>query len=145
MHSVRRDLQCTAFCRYVEAKMCLVFMSFRAPSAALKQKNFHYSPNMQPIITLFQVLFKFMTFDYRFKIMKCVLFLLQACIIFRVFLFLINFQRHMHSICVWNMIKQSKPLQTRYDIYICDRYCIRTHVYVLLFSVKKRVFELSRV
>ncbi len=30
-------------------------------------------------------------------------------------------------------------------IYIYDRYCIRTHVYVFLFSVKKRVFELSRL
>ncbi len=38
--------------------MCLGFMSFRAPSAALKQKNYHNSPNMLPIITLFQVLFK---------------------------------------------------------------------------------------
>ncbi len=37
----------------------------------------------------------------------------------------------MHSICVWNMMKQSKPLQKRYDrTYIYDRYCIRTHVYV---------------
>ncbi len=46
----------------------------------------------------------------------------------------------MHSICVWNMIKQNKPLQTRYDmiyIYIYDRYYIRTHVYMFLFSVKK--------
>ncbi len=43
----------------------------------------------------------------------------------------------MHSICVCNMIKQSKPLQTRYDrTYIYDRYCIRTHVYVFLFSIK---------
>ncbi len=42
-----------------EAKMCLGLMSFRAPSAALKQKNYHNSPYMQPIITLFQVLFKF--------------------------------------------------------------------------------------
>ncbi len=39
--------------------MCLGFMSFRAPSAALKQKNYHNSPYMQPIITLFQVQFKF--------------------------------------------------------------------------------------
>ncbi len=45
----------------------------------------------------------------------------------------------MHSICVWNMIKQSKPLQTRYDMtYIYESYYIRTHVYVFLFSVKKR-------
>ncbi len=52
----------------------------------------------------------------------------------------------MHSICVWNMIKQSKSLQTRYDTtHIYDIYYIRTHVYVLLLSVKKRVFELSRV
>ncbi len=56
-----------------EAEMCLGFMSFRARSAALKQKNFHNSPNMQPIVTLFQVLFKFIKkspFDYRFKIIK---------------------------------------------------------------------------
>ncbi len=39
--------------------MCLGFRSFRAPSAALKQKNYHNSPNMQPIVTLFQVLLKF--------------------------------------------------------------------------------------
>ncbi len=52
----------------------------------------------------------------------------------------------MHSICVWDMIKQSKLLQTRYDTtYIYDGYYIRTHVYVFIFSVKKRVFELSRV
>ncbi len=44
----------------------------------------------------------------------------------------------MHSICVWDMIKQSKPLQTRYDTtYMYDRYYIRTHVYVFLFNVKK--------
>ncbi len=34
-----------------EAKMCLGLMSFRAPSAAPKQKNYHNSPNMQPVIT----------------------------------------------------------------------------------------------
>ncbi len=51
-------------------------------------------------------------------------------------------QRHTHSICVWDMIKQSKPLQTRYDTtHIYNRYYKRTHVYVFLFSVKKRVFE----
>ncbi len=42
------------------------------------------------------------------------------------------------------MIIQSKSLQTRYDTaFIHDKYYIRTHVYVFLFSVKKRVFELS--
>ncbi len=34
-----------------EVKMCLGLMSFRALSAALKQKNSHNSPNMSPIIT----------------------------------------------------------------------------------------------
>ncbi len=34
-----------------EVKMFLGFMSFRAPSAALKQKNYHNTPNMLPIIT----------------------------------------------------------------------------------------------
>ncbi len=44
----------------------------------------------------------------------------------------------MHSICVWDMIKQSKPLQTRYDTtYIYDRYYIRTHVW------KKRVWIIA--
>ncbi len=52
----------------------------------------------------------------------------------------------MHSICVWNMIEQGKPLRTIYDTtHISDRYLIRTHVYVFLFSVKKCVLELSRV
>ncbi len=56
--------------------------------------------------------------------------------------FLINFQQHMHSICVWNMIKQSKPLQTRCNTrYIHDRYYIRTYVYVFLFSVKNACFN----
>ncbi len=34
-----------------EAKMWFGFMGFRAPSSALKQKNHHNSPNVQPIIT----------------------------------------------------------------------------------------------
>ncbi len=43
-----------------EAKMCIDFMSFRAPPETLKQKNSHNSSDMQPIITKFQVLFKLM-------------------------------------------------------------------------------------
>ncbi len=124
-----------------EVKMCLVFMSFRAPSSALKHKNYHNSPNMLPIITLFQVLFKFMKRNLLTIVSKELnLFCLgyRHASFFAFFLFLINFQLHMHSICVWNMIKQSKPLQTRYDTtYIYDRYYIRTHIYVFLFSVKK--------
>ncbi len=43
----------------------------------------------------------------------------------------------MHSICVWDMIKQSITLQTRYDAtHIYYRYYVRTHVYVFLFGVK---------
>ncbi len=38
-------------------------------------------------------------------------------------LFLKKIQRHMHSICVWDMIKQSKPLQTRYD---------KTYIYIYI-------------
>ncbi len=38
--------------------MYLGFMSIRAPPAALKQKNYHNFPNMQPIISYFQGLFK---------------------------------------------------------------------------------------
>ncbi len=39
---------------------------------------------------------------------------------------------------MWNMIKQSKTLQKGYDTtYMCDRFYIRTHTYVFLFSVKK--------
>ncbi len=56
--------------------MCSGLMSFRAPSAAVKQKNYHNTPSMSPIIPLFQVLLNFdeMTpFDYRFKIIKRVL------------------------------------------------------------------------
>ncbi len=52
----------------------------------------------------------------------------------------------MHYNFVWNMIKQSESLPTRYDTTgIYNRYYRRTRVYVFLFSVKKRVFELSRV
>ncbi len=40
-----------------EAKMCFGFMSFRARAAAVNKKNYHNSPNMQPIITEFQMLF----------------------------------------------------------------------------------------
>ncbi len=50
--------------------MCLVFMSYRAPPAALKQKNCHNTPNMQLIITYFQVLFKFVKRHILVKFLK---------------------------------------------------------------------------
>ncbi len=37
--------------------MCLGFMSYRAPSAALKQINYNNSPNTRSIINYFQCLF----------------------------------------------------------------------------------------
>ncbi len=129
--------------------MCLGFMSFRALPTALKQKNKHNSTNIQPIITLFQSRIKFVK-RHIFKNFfqnnwKCFVFVIDM-LHFTCFLFFINFQRHMHSICVWNLIKQSKYFQTRHETaYIYDGYYIRTYVYLVLFSVKKCVFELSRV
>ncbi len=63
LHAQNDKENCVDFYNSVfpgEAKMRLGLMSFRAPSAALKQKNYHNSPDMQPIITQLQVLFKFM-------------------------------------------------------------------------------------
>ncbi len=112
--------------------MCLHLISFRAPSATLKQKNYHNSANMQPIIPYFQVLFKFIKRHLLTLVSKS-LNMFYLC-----FLFFINFQRHMLSICVWNMTKHSNPLQTRYDsTYIYDRYYIRTHIYMCSFLVCK--------
>ncbi len=40
------------------------------------------------------------------------------------------------------MIKQSKPLQTKYKrTHIYDKYYVRIHVYVFLLSVKKTRFN----
>ncbi len=44
----------------------------------------------------------------------------------------------MHSICVWNMIKQSKLY---YTTAIHDRYYIRTHVYEFIFKCEKNTFS----
>ncbi len=40
--------------------MCLGCVHFRAPHAARKQKNNHNSPNMPPIISFFEAIFKLM-------------------------------------------------------------------------------------
>ncbi len=63
LHALNDKENCKDFYNSVypgEAKMCLGFMSFRAPPASLKQKNSHNPSDMQPVITKFQVLFKFM-------------------------------------------------------------------------------------
>ncbi len=52
-----------------------------------------------------------------------------------------NCQRFMQNI----MSKQTPSNKLWCDIYIYDRYYIRTHVYMFLFTLNKRVFELSRV
>ncbi len=83
--------------------MCIGFMSFGAPTAALKQKNQHISPNMKPIVAYLHGLFKFMKRHLLDIVPKQLnvfcLFLLFA------FLLLLSFQRYMHSIFVWNVIK----------------------------------------
>ncbi len=59
--------------------MCLVIMSFRAPSSALKQKNYHNSPIYATNYNLISGAIKVHEtshFDYRFKIIKRVLSLL---------------------------------------------------------------------
>ncbi len=50
-----------------KAKVCVGFMSFHASPAALKQKTYHNAPNMQPIITLFQVLHYVLRLYYFFS------------------------------------------------------------------------------
>ncbi len=98
-------------------KMCFGFMSFRAPSTAPKQENYHNSPNMKPIITQFQMRFKFMkrhlSTRHRFKIIKRVL-SLQAWFIFGSF------------------------------IYIRQKLCKKTCICVP-FKCEERVLEFSRV
>ncbi len=62
-HAVNDKENCKDFYHSVypgEAKMCLDFMSFRAPTTSQQQQNCHNTSDMQPIITQFQVLFKFM-------------------------------------------------------------------------------------
>ncbi len=116
----------------------LRFHEFSRTFRSTKTVNYHNSPNMQPITIFFQGLLKFIKFHLWLSFQNnWTCFVIGMLHVSR-FLFLINFQRHMHSIYVWNMIKRSKPLQTRYNTtHIYDRYYIRTHVYVFLFSVKK--------
>ncbi len=45
----------------------------------------------------------------------------------------------------YDKTKQTLSNKICYDIYIYNRYNIRTHVFVFLFSVKKTRIELSRV
>ncbi len=70
-----------------EAKMCLGFMSFRAPPVALKRKNWHNSTTMQAVKTYFQGRFKFK----KRHILVIFVFVL-GMLHFSGFLFLINFQ-----------------------------------------------------
>ncbi len=95
---------------------------------------------MQTFITYFQAQFKFMKRHISvISTTKLTRFgFVIGMLHFSCFLFLINFQRYMHCIYVWIMIKQSNSLQTRFDTaHMYDRLCIRTHAYVFLFSVKK--------
>ncbi len=103
---------------------------------------------MQPIITYFQGLFKcierhILAISSKLLNVFC-LFYSQASF-FPFFIFNKLPGTYAFHMCV-EYDKKSKSLQTRYDTtYIYDGYYIRTHVYLFLLSVKKRVFELSRV
>ncbi len=135
-----------------EPKMCLGSMSFRATPQYQNRKNCITPLIYNQLKSFFGVDLSSwnVTFWLSFRNnWTCFVFVI-GMLRFSCFLFSINFQRHRHSTCVWKMIKQSKSLQTGYVttyiyIYIYDRYYVRTHVYVFLFSVKKRLFELSQV
>ncbi len=77
-------------------KPARVFQNF----AALKQENYHNPPNAQPIINCFYSNWKFFLF-------------VEGTLHFSCFSY---FQRHMHFILEWNMIKQNESLKKRHDI-----------------------------
>ncbi len=76
--------------------MALGCMHFRAPHAELKQKAYHNSPNMQPIMISFQV-----TVWIFFQInLTCFVFVIGV-LHFSCFVFIfLNFQRHAFLLCV---------------------------------------------
>ncbi len=83
--------------------MCLVFMSFRAPSSALKQKNYHNSPNMQPIITFISGAIKVHEtshFDYRVKIIQRVLSFYRHASFFTFIIYKKNSATYAFHMCV---------------------------------------------
>ncbi len=112
----------------------------------MKPKYIFTSPGKNRIIKIHAVFFIVLTIQslYLFESVTQ-----YPCRIFRGFSFknIVMTCARCGKLCIMCFCNIStKPLQTRYDMtYIYDRYYIGTHVYMFLFSVKKRVFELSRV
>ncbi len=108
-----------------EAKICLGWMHFRAPPAALKQNNYHNSPNVQPIQFFFGVYLS--SWNATFPVIfsrKCTFLVFVIDIFhFSFFIFKKKFQRHMHSICV------------KYDIYT-RQISVMTDVYISTFELR---------
>ncbi len=124
------------------------FMSFRALQTELKQKNWHNSPNVQPIITYFQSLFKFMKRHLLFIFSKIII----TCFVFVVGIL------HFYRFFTFN------KFPTIFAIHLCDEYdstkwislnkiwhdkyvrqTLHKNTYMCSFLVwKKTVFELSR-
>ncbi len=101
---------------------------------------------MQPIISYFQGLFKFMKRHLLaiFSIQLNVFSLCYRHASFFPFFIFMNFHQQTRSIFMWNM-KKAYPFKQDMLRHIYIRQILyKTHVYVFLFSVKKRVFELSR-
>ncbi len=103
---------------------------FRAPHTAQKQKNQHNFPNTRQIISYFQDQLKFtkrhlLAFFSKKLNVSCY----RHASFFPFFLFLVHFQRHMHSILAWNMIKRCESLQARYDTTYIYTVRLLTHVH----------------
>ncbi len=86
--------------------MCLGFMSFRAPPAPLKQKNYLNFPNMQQIIRYFQGLLKFLKRQF--------------------FTVIFSKQSNMFSVCYMHALFFpffiSKTIPATYAFHLCVEY-----------------------
>ncbi len=123
--------------------MCLGFMSFRAPPAALKQKNYHKSPNMSPIITQFQVLFKFIK-RHLLTIVSKELNVFFLCYIHSSFFVYFIFNKFpatcaFHMCVEYDKTKQTPSNKIWYDMYIRQILYKNTCVYVPFWCEKTRV------
>ncbi len=117
-----------------EAKKCLSFVSFRAPSVALNQKSYHNSPNMSRIITSFQVLFKFMKRHLLTMFSKW-LNLFYLCYKHASFFAFFIFNKFpatwaFHMCVEYDKTKQTPSNKIWYDIYIRQILYKNTCVYV---------------
>ncbi len=123
--------------------MCLGCMHCRAPHVILKQNNCQNSPNMQPILTFFLGLFKFMK-RHLFKTIERVL---SVCYwqasFFPFFVIFSKFQpTYAFHFCVEYGQTNLTPLNKIWcNRYIRKMFCNSTCIYVLLNSEKKAGFN----